>query len=432
MRIEMKATGLMGMMNVAFYQMQFNSFSNLSDEVKENFERVSSSLYSLNGGIGTLQNAVTLIQQRITQENQKRDNIQSARNETNNFLKETVATDRRVENVVSQNNEQFYQVNSHLKPMPSTIIVLNVDIFKILQQSENIVQIIQKGYSNIEKCAKFIINTIDENGKKISEFLKKIGYKEHGVFDEDNKGYYGGDQGSPMQAKAKEKKEFYEIIRRNNPDTEYSDKQLKKYLKKINDEGCGYVALVNMILCYFQDKPDEFYEKFGYPLRDEKGQLNYNKLLVDLYSSMDNRRTDGTLDIMHDYNRTEDGSVSKYDYRNDSTGIGTSPYERAYYAEEFLRRHGVEVTAVPQVPVTVENYNQIVSEGKHVVISYHDGNIYDEKGKKHYIDGGHAMYVTGVTDDGKFIVSYWSEKYYIYPDDPNSNKEQYSFATFEY
>ena len=143
MRIEMKATGLMGMMNVAFYQMQFNSFSNLSDEVKENFERVSNSLYSLNGGVGTLQNAATLIQQRITQENQKRDNIQSARNETNNFLKETVATDRRVENVVSQNNEQFYQINPYLKPSAFSTNGLSRDMLNSLMMVYRVNESIQ-------------------------------------------------------------------------------------------------------------------------------------------------------------------------------------------------------------------------------------------------------------------------------------------------
>ena len=33
-----------------------------------------------------------------------------------------------------------------------------------------------------------------------------------------------------------------------------------------------------------------------------------------------------------------------------------------------------------------------------------------------YIPGGHAITVTGVTDDGKWIVSSWGKKYYI---DPN-------------
>ena len=33
------------------------------------------------------------------------------------------------------------------------------------------------------------------------------------------------------------------------------------------------------------------------------------------------------------------------------------------------------------------------------------------------IDGGHAMTVTGVTDDGKLIVSSWGNQYYIDPDE---------------
>lgn len=31
--------------------------------------------------------------------------------------------------------------------------------------------------------------------------------------------------------------------------------------------------------------------------------------------------------------------------------------------------------------------------------------------------GAHAMVLTGTTDDGRYIVSSWSEKYYVNPDE---------------
>ena len=431
MRIEMRAGGIMGTLNVAMYQATFNSFSNSSAKVKDDFDRVVSSFYSLNGGVGNLQNAVSLIQQRVRQESQKQENIRTTRQETNKFLEETVSCDKRVASIVSQNDDKFYEVNPHLKPTLLTEISLCEDIYKLLQDNQNAVTATAKSAQDISDYNGSIVNIIMELFEKILEIFKNI--PNHGLFDEDNRGYYGGDQGSPQNAGLKEKKELYKIIRRNNPEVNYSDRELNNYLRKVNDEGCGYVSVINTIFYYFLDKPDEFYEKFGYPMRDENGQLNYNMLLIDLYSSMDNRRTDGTIDIMHDYDPQDDGSDSRYNYRNDSTGIGTNEIERAYYAQEFLRQHGVDVVAETNVNVTVENYSQIVSEGKQVAIAYFYGNIYDENGRAHFINGGHSMYVTGVTADGRFIVSSWGNVYYIDPNEKNSNPNyRYRFETYQY
>ena len=50
------------------------------------------------------------------------------------------------------------------------------------------------------------------------------------------------------------------------------------------------------------------------------------------------------------------------------------------------------------------------------MISYHDGNLQDINGNTvQFIDGGHAMTITGTTSDGRYIVSSWGEKYYIDP-----------------
>ena len=67
--------------------------------------------------------------------------------------------------------------------------------------------------------------------------------------------------------------------------------------------------------------------------------------------------------------------------------------------------------------VNEDNFNEIAKSGKHVIIAYRNGNLYNMDGTvAQLIDGGHAMTVTGVTDDGKLIVSSWGNQYYI---DPN-------------
>ena len=238
------------------------------------------------------------------------------------------------------------------------------------------------------------------------------------VYNPNNKGYYGGDQGSPRKASKKEKQEYYEIIKKNNPDLELTSEQLTNYLEKVNSEGCGYVALINTIFCYYADDPEGFEKAFGYSMYNDNGQLNYNKLLIDLYSRMDNRDENGKFDKYKDYNSKKDGPKKDYNYWTDTSGSGTSQYVREYYLEKFMEEHGVDVNVETDVSVTADNYNDITNSGKQVIIAYRNGNLYNMDGTvAQRIDGGHAMTVTGVTKDGKLIVSSWGKQYYIDPDE---------------
>ncbi len=170
MRIEMRAGGLMGTLDVSMYQATFNSFSNSSSKVRDDFDRVVSSFYSLNGGVGNLQNAVSLIQQRIRQESQKQENIQITRQETNKFLSETVATDRKVATIVDKNNDDFYRVSPHLKPsLPAISNILDkvTDIlFRVVEPK--MIPILPPdwiGY-NFQNIAAIIMEGVEEKTNK--------------------------------------------------------------------------------------------------------------------------------------------------------------------------------------------------------------------------------------------------------------------------
>ena len=39
----------------------------------------------------------------------------------------------------------------------------------------------------------------------------------------------------------------------------------------------------------------------------------------------------------------------------------------------------------------------------------------DDSGNVSTLGGGHFVTITGITDDGRYIVSSWGEKYYINP-----------------
>ena len=68
------------------------------------------------------------------------------------------------------------------------------------------------------------------------------------IYSKAGEGQYGGDQGSARNASRKEKQRLYEIYLKNNPKKKLTEKQFQTYLERMNSEGCGYVALVNLMM----------------------------------------------------------------------------------------------------------------------------------------------------------------------------------------
>jgi len=257
------------------------------------------------------------------------------------------------------------------------------------------------------------------------------------LFDDD--GWYGGKQGGPKSADPDEKKALYEIIQENIPDHSFTDDEFKAFLARANSEGCGYIALTNSVFLHFENYPEGFEETFGYPMYNEDGDLNYNMLFIDIYSSSDHINPDtGEIDIWGNYKEEADGESSSYDQWLDQSGLGTTSSDRDYYINQFMEEHGIEANYESHVNVTPYNFQEISEDGKTVIISYYDGYIYDSNNKPHHINA-HAMVVTGVTEDGKYIVSSWGKEYYLDPnqtefvdDDGNVENSSWFFDTVSY
>ena len=68
---------------------------------------------------------------------------------------------------------------------------------------------------------------------------------------------------------------------------------------------------------------------------------------------------------------------------------------------------------------TVENYDKLKKEGE-VYLSAKSGSVFypvDNKENIQELEGGHIVTITGVTNDGRFIVSTWGDQYTIAPED---------------
>ena len=259
---------------------------------------------------------------------------------------------------------------------------------------------------------------------------KNVRYKVDSIVF-DHKGAYGGNQGSPKSIKDRARKEEMFKLIEKNIGRHLSDREKDAYFKRLNSEGCGYVAIVNTIFVEYADRPAEFEKTFGYPMY-HNGDLNYDMLIADMYSSMDNTDGSGHFNPINDYNLGDDGDRGSYNPWTDKSGTGTFPREQATFITNFMKDHGVDVSASTTNNVTVDNFEQLSREGKQVVVDFYHGDLLNMNGTvAQTIDGGHAMTVTGVTKDGKFIVSSWGKEYMIDPKGTNS-KTYMTFVTVDY
>ncbi|MCI8869309.1 hypothetical protein D1646_02975 [Pseudoflavonifractor sp. 60] len=282
------------------------------------------------------------------------------------------------------------------------------------------------------------------------------------TFDNDkSNGTYGADQGDMANNKKGmwffgfrwfEDEDLYAYIRQHSRYQNYSQSEIAKLMEQINYEGCGFVAIVNNIFVEYEGREEEFERVFGFPMYDKNGKANYNYLLVDFYANTNDRfyidepggATAMVNEVLRKYADSEDefkktfgcplyDSSGSYHpqarqkildaYQNTSVvtieSQGTTVGALDHHIQHYLNEKGVSCTSdtfIGVTPLSSDEMNQYMDEGKNVNILITDFNLYQENGKLAQGDvGGHWMTVTGVADDGRYIVSSWGKKYYVDP-----------------
>ena len=304
-----------------------------------------------------------------------------------------------------------------------------------------------------------------------SLFNTKIG--DQAIFQNESKGY-GGNQGNLANNHNGvklffgwvwfEDKDIYNFVKQQEGYENYSEAQIHDLLNQMNKEGCGYIGIVNAIFSEFEGSEEEFEARFGFPMRDSEGNYNYNKMFIELYCQTDNKYYLGesggvtalAIETVYSYGNNQEDFKNKYgvdlgsydengnfnysddaffavindintNYDSDAVvtfdssrdGLTVSAQENHIMA--YLKAHGMESSAI-----SYEKTERIMSsselqsnldEGKVTSVLLNSGTeMYNDAGKTSTLDGGHYVTVTGITEDGRYIVSSWGKKYYI---DPN-------------
>lgn len=267
--------------------------------------------------------------------------------------------------------------------------------------------------------------------------------------------------------------DLYDFIRKHPGFENYTDDQIKELLSHITSGGCGWIACTNMIFAEFEGRPEDFEKAFGFPMYDSNGDLNYDQLCIDLYlntgdkyyigpddvngeqalyNSMYNYYKDNpdefknkygidmlgpdgkiTTDAYNKIIQEKDNLIAASDgkcvtYKNDQPG--TNDLERTNRLNHYLSERGIDsYTHEYHETYSNSDIEKALDDGKTVVISVSECNLYDPNGGTQTINGSHAVVVTGVTPEGDYIVSSWGEKY-IYK--PNEQTQSDGTATTNY
>ena len=233
---------------------------------------------------------------------------------------------------------------------------------------------------------------------------------------------YGASQRSPFETITSNPDEYVQlsnIVKSHFP--KWTEDEVRDFLEKLKQEGCGYVAMINSLFDEFTDNRSDFKKAFGFDMFSSDGTLNFNQVLVDLYCTMDNHIggrflffTWDTLVENEDRIWSDDDKNGKFEWKDKP--FGNNEVQMKYRWETYCRRHGIDVKIDINQVISPKNYEKFARKGT-VIILCSKFTIYNEEQKPTEVKNGHFMTITGVTNDNKYIVSSWGKRYTLDPKD---------------
>lgn len=338
--------------------------------------------------------------------------------------------------------------------------------YKAVKGIKNTIGLIQKGKTTIGEDVFKIVSNATENDDINTDSNKDyvtIGATASCIDSYDICSLYGGNQGYLMNNSdyySLDNPDVKKIVSKYFKDGTYTNDDLKALYKKIGYTGCGFMASANAVFDVTKNMSDEeFKEKFGfdkyinYKVGDKTVRMcNFPLMLLDYYLFCQKSGNDNTMqDINGNIEKlTEDGNLSDDESLELTGGKEYDPYTNPKSFRAYMSTKGINLKDCNAIytchcgvrnvghlfkllvdgfsPIDGYSYTkkvkQALNEGKDVVISMDDFTLYsayDEDGNGKLDDvvsehvGGHAMLVTGITENNEYIVSSWGNKYLVKP-----------------
>lgn len=365
---------------------------------------------------------------------------------------------------------KLQEIENKFENITSKIDALKSDFFSAIRELD---WKVQSEYSIRNKSLKISENLQKDNIalKKYKQFLEQTiqKYRElenadvrfepsgsrNNIFNGSNG--YGGDQGRMAHSKCRRKffgedQVLFDFIRHQNGYENYTEAEIYKLMEQIDEEGCGYVAIVNTLFWEFPGTEEEFEKIYGFPMRDKYGNYNFDLMLIDIYCKTDDKyflNEDGGKEALireilliyqdapeefeRDYGvkwqdpkdnisdemtriilKNFDGNVAKFEI-----DYGTTQYSQENRLRGYLHEKGIDadVNCSVEQTMTIEDVKSKLDSGTVVRLSVKQGtDFYDVEGNyMETLPGGHAVIITEVTEDGKYVVSSWGKKYCLDP-----------------
>ena len=134
--------------------------------------------------------------------------------------------------------------------------------------------------------------------------------------------------------KTKKDKEYianiYTIIKNNNK--EFSDKDIIKLCLEISKSGCTYASMANAIMDQMSNNIEYLEEKLGYSISNKDGVMEYDRLMIDIFSAISNM-----IELEYYKNNVYKFSTIKECYEN----IVNKPHENEITSINELNSMGI-------------------------------------------------------------------------------------------
>lgn len=180
------------------------------------------------------------------------------------------------------------------------------------------------------------------------------------------------------------------------------DERIIRFLTRIKQEGCGFVAATNIILARYENRRKEFEQHFGVPYLTHQGKVNFEGLLLKFYFEQ------------NDWHYLFNSSLRvKIPY----PGLRAGDLKRSLF--HFSQKYGEQVKGNWLLGATQEKIKKVLDSGELITMTsyFFKMNLIAPKFAKYQNNaiGFHTVILLSYHEEKQcFIASSWGKKYELY------------------